>query len=797
MTLFRKCILTLLTFAFIINVFGVEGDSLRVKKERIFEVFSTYGLNSSYSEISPVFYNTELIFCSDREWNKNTYGMSDWHETKHYNIFRSSVNFTTVDSVEFEKVKIFNHFLVTHMNVGPITFDKDFKNAVYVENEFVKRKFRHDDKMHLQLYSLKIENGKLKDKEKLIFCNSKYNYTHPSLSKSGDLLVFASDLPCKNGGKNLFYSKKTNGSWSDPLPLDGVNSDADEIFPMIQGKDLYFSSNGYDSHGGYDLFVAHKIDTIDDISGQWSNHFNLGGNINSEKDDYAMVFNVDGSTGYFVSNRNDTLKDNIENDDIFSFEMIEKAIFNSDYSNVSGKFEYFKLKDTPSNLKVMLLDDDGNIFAVTSTDDNGHFNFDYIPTGKKYTIKLNAEGEVVLTLFEDDDNTMLLSNERGEFIFRKLELDQVGTLSLIDEGDINLDIGFYDFRGQIEFQKIEEGQLSKKMMVYLVDENGNIVMQTETDEFGNFVFEKLPYGSNYMIKVDEDQELFLKIYNNVDHLMATLSNSPSGIFNYRLLDYDKTTNLNLFSDELDNIFFSEERMLITGLFKTIDGVNEKIKFEVLDMDGNLLLVSETDEFGRFKLDDLPLLENFIFKIDEGSAFFNEDVVIEILTRDNRVLVTLDKGEYGMFEFKRLVSSKYHLATMEELQEEIEIAKEERTLRIENYVVYYPTNVYKIGTENYPHLDTLLMTLNEFPESKVQIHAHASATATASYNMKLSVRRMNAIVNYFETNGISRNRMNYKAYGESKLLNQCGDDAECEDAMHQINRRTELKIILKN
>ena len=84
----------------------------------------------------------------------------------------------------------------------------------------------------------------------------------------------------------------------------------------------------------------------------------------------------------------------------------------------------------------------------------------------------------------------------------------------------NLDIGFYDFRGQIEFQKIEEGQLSKKMMVYLVDENGNIVMQTETDEFGNFIFKKLPYGSNYMIKVDEDQELFLKIYNNVDHLMA-------------------------------------------------------------------------------------------------------------------------------------------------------------------------------------------------------------------------------------------------------------------------------------
>ena len=780
------------------NVFSIERDSLRVKKERIFEVFETFGLNSTYSDISPVFFNTELVFCSNREWNKNTYGMSDWSETNHYNIFRSSVNFTTVDSVAFEKVKIFNHFLVSHLNVGPITFDKAFKNAVYVENEYVgKNKRNGDNNLNVQLYSLIIEDGKLKDKEKLIFCNSKYNYSHPTLSDDGKLLVFSSDMPCKHEGFNLFYSTKEEGEWSNPKPLEGINSDANEIFPMIEGKDLYFSSNGYDTQGGYDLFVAHKVDSSNDISDQWSNHFNLGGNINSEQDDFGIVFNVDGSTGYFVSDRNDTILDQINDDDIFSFEMIEKAIFNNEFQNLSGKFEYFKLKDAPSNLEVMLLDDEGNVFAVTSTDDNGHFNFDYIPAGKKYTIKLNAEGDVVLTLFQEDDNTMLLSNENGEFIFRKLATDYVGTLSLIDEGDINLDIGFYDFRGQIEFQKLIGDQSSKKMMVYLVDEDGNIIMQTETDEFGNFIFEKLPYGSNYLVRVDENSDLLLKIYNNVDHLMATLTNSPSGIFNYRLLDYEKTTNLSLFNDELDNLFFSEERMLITGLFKLKDGVNEKIRFEVLDMDGNLLLVSETDKFGRFKLEDLPLLEDLIFKIDEGSVYYDQDLLIEILTRDNRVLVTLDKGEYGMFEFKRLVSSKYHLTSMEELQDEIEMAKEERKLRIENYVVYYPSNVFKIGDEYIPHLDTLYMTLDEYPDAKIQIHSHASSTASASYNMKLSEKRMNALVSYFKARGVASSRMNYKAYGESKLLNQCGNDNECEDEMHQINRRTELKIILKN
>ena len=30
-------------------------------------------------------------------------------------------------------------------------------------------------------------------------------------------------------------------------------------------------------------------------------------------------------------------------------------------------------------------------------------------------------------------------------------------------------------------------------------------METLTDEFGNFVFEKLPYGSNYMVKVEQEE----------------------------------------------------------------------------------------------------------------------------------------------------------------------------------------------------------------------------------------------------------------------------------------------------
>lgn len=774
-----------------------EGDSLRVKKERIFEVFNTYGINSKYSEISPVLYNSELVFCSNREWNKNTFGESDWHETKHFNIFKSTINFTSIDSIEFKKVKVFNQFLVSHLNVGPITFNKDYNEAIYVENEYVSKKNRTERALHLQLYSLKIINGKLKDKEKLSFCKSKYNYSHPSLSSDGKLLVFSSNAPCKNKGNNLFYSEKNDGLWTDPKPLNGVNSDANEIFPVIHKSDLYFSSDGYDSKGGYDLFVAHSIDSLLGIDEKWSNHFNLGDVINSEKDEFSIIFNPNGQSGYFVSNRADTSLSSELDDDIYSFEIIEKAIFNKDFKNIAGKFEYFRLKGAIDNMEVLLLDEDGNVFAVTTTDDHGNFNFDYIPSGKKYTIKLNEEGEVVLTLFEGDENTLLLSNDKGEFIFRRLSMDKVGTMSLIDEGDVDFELGTYDFRGQLEFQKLNDSTF-KKTVVYLVDEDGNIMMQTETDEFGNFIFEKLPYGSNYMVRVEEEEDLVLKIYNNVDHIMATLTMDGNGNFTYRLLDYEQTTNVSLLDENFDNLSFAEERMLITGVFKSLNGIYEKIAFEVLDKEGHLLLFTETDENGRFRLENLPLLEDLIFKINEESPYFNEDMQISIMTRGEEVLITLDKDEFGMFEFKRLVSSKYHTTSMEELlEEDIVLAKEERELRIENFVVYYPVNVFKVKDEYFEKLDTMSMTLNEFPNAKLQVHSHASSTSTASYNMKLSVKRMDELINYFVGKGISKERISYKAYGESKLLNSCGDDEDCEDEMHQINRRTELRIITQN
>ena len=79
---------------------------------------------------------------------------------------------------------------------------------------------------------------------------------------------------------------------------------------------------------------------------------------------------------------------------------------------------------------------------------------------------------------------------------------------------------------------------------------------------------------------------------------------------------------------------------------------------------------------------------------------------------------------------------------------------------------------------------------------IQIYSHSSSTASDEYNMQLSKKRMNAVVKYYKDNNIDITRISYKAYGESKLINLCGNDIECEEEMHRLNRRTEIKLIIK-
>ena len=109
-------------------------------------------------------------------------------------------------------------------------------------------------------------------------------------------------------------------------------------------------------------------------------------------------------------------------------------------------------------------------------------------------------------------------------------------------------------------------------------------------------------------------------------------------------------------------------------------------------------------------------------------------------------------------------------------------------------IYYNLDKYFIREDAKPELNKLAQCMKDNPGVKVELSSHTDSRASDSYNMTLSQKRADAAVDYLVMQGIKKERLIPVGYGERKLLNRCKDGVDCSEAEHQINRRTEIKVI---
>ncbi|MCA5006436.1 OmpA family protein [Sphingobacterium bovistauri] len=95
------------------------------------------------------------------------------------------------------------------------------------------------------------------------------------------------------------------------------------------------------------------------------------------------------------------------------------------------------------------------------------------------------------------------------------------------------------------------------------------------------------------------------------------------------------------------------------------------------------------------------------------------------------------------------------------------------------------------------LDNVVSIMKQNPSLKIELSSHTDSRGNDEYNLKLSQRRADAAVAYIVSKGISRARLVAKGYGESRLVNNCGNDVDCSEEQHQENRRTEIKVLEYN
>ena len=108
-------------------------------------------------------------------------------------------------------------------------------------------------------------------------------------------------------------------------------------------------------------------------------------------------------------------------------------------------------------------------------------------------------------------------------------------------------------------------------------------------------------------------------------------------------------------------------------------------------------------------------------------------------------------------------------------------------------IYFDFDKYNIRPDAAKELDKVVQVMKEYPELRIDAASYTDSRGTKAYNLKLSEKRAKATVDYIVSKGISRDRLTYKGYGESNLVNGCSDGVKCTEAQHQENRRTDFTI----
>ena len=115
-----------------------------------------------------------------------------------------------------------------------------------------------------------------------------------------------------------------------------------------------------------------------------------------------------------------------------------------------------------------------------------------------------------------------------------------------------------------------------------------------------------------------------------------------------------------------------------------------------------------------------------------------------------------------------------------------------TYQLQN--VYYDFDKSQIRLDASLILDSLVLILKQFSDLEIELAAHTDSRGKNMYNNALSQRRSYSALNYLIEKGIDTKRIKLTNFGENDLTNECSDGVKCPEEKHQMNRRTEVRIV---
>jgi peptidoglycan-associated lipoprotein len=270
-----------------------EGDQkrLQVKPE------NEKKFNSRDDDFSPAFADKKfnsIYFTSSRDGATGS-SIDDWTGQNFSDIFVVKKD----RKGEWSSPSLIDkdNMVNTESNEGQPSFNTRF-NTMYFTRCGQEKKM----KLGCQIYrSTKKGRGWGKGELIKIGSDTAATFGHPSISGDELTIFFASDMEGGYGGKDIWYATRSKKSKPFKKVFNcgpDVNTIADEVFPFFRSDTLlYFASNGHVGMGGLDIYRAVKV------NGKWSDVSNMKSPVNSNADDFGIIFYPGKEEGFLSSNR--------------------------------------------------------------------------------------------------------------------------------------------------------------------------------------------------------------------------------------------------------------------------------------------------------------------------------------------------------------------------------------------------------------------------------------------------------------------------------------------------------------
>ncbi|MGH1338842.1 MAG: OmpA family protein [Aureispira sp.] len=725
--------------------FALQANPL----DEVFSVTALPEINSKSADFAPTFHYNQFIFSSSRSIAVTKNGEVAWTNDAFNQHYLAEGN----TQKEWTGAQVLRSYIGNDINDAPMSYAPTEDLVVITSNNFMDG-IRHIDgsglMMDLYLYKTKsVKEWDVKTQKFFPFnanveTKRPYSTGHPCLADKGMTLYFCSNRPGGYGGYDIYKSRRTATGWGVPENLGHpINTAGNEMSPFVDGDGrLYFASDWHHGYGGLDIFMANRA------AYGWGAVKNLGKKVNSPADDLYFIFDVIAKVGYFTSNRTGGRG----HEDIYQVRQ-QRALPKRQITTleVGTKFllddRYFKAGDG----------------SLHNTSDRQLYDIlQRLIDNPTTVVQINGYTDAVGSA----SSNLALSKERASglasfFIKRGIKSSRV---KIAGYGESFLVNNCGDNRRCTSAERAANRRLEVVIVGNLIN---NVV---------NITYDAAPAPNADKIVQDAVAMAVAskKVVRSSSSSSRSNSKKPTRQDHYAIGD----------KIEVASVFYEHGKSSIDH--KKSPGLKELL--EILNQHQHVVVEigAHTDA--------------------SGTAKYNREL------SEKRAIAVKKYLEKKGIPSSRLVARGYgESQLLNGCKDGVRCSKEEHAInrRTEFKIIgqkgFKVGDIIKVDHINYElnkaKLDmadsrglTEIIQLLKDNQISVEIRSHTDARGTSSYNEELSGKRAKAVYDYLVKNGVSKHRLKYKGYGESKLLNKCKDGVRCSSSEHAENRRTDFRVI---